>query len=118
MINVGCVLYKKGGEPGTLEAKWCHPYFGQGVFGTGKASGGPAEGYEGLYQIQYFDAEGNAIAGFELSIEKEGEYYSLAWIDNGEILDRGIGMEVSDGLVAGWRRISDTPPQDFETQES
>lgn len=117
MVNVGCVLYVKGEKPGTLDAKWCHPWFGDGVFGSGKATGGPAEGYEGRYQIQYFDANGNAIAGFELDIQKDGDYYQLAWIDNGEILDRGIGMEVSDGLAAGWRRVSDTPPQEFETRE-
>ena len=39
MFNVGCVLVKKGDEPGTLTAKWCHPYFGKSVFGTGKATG-------------------------------------------------------------------------------
>ncbi|MES9973240.1 MAG: hypothetical protein ABW094_03200 [Candidatus Thiodiazotropha sp.] len=117
MINVGCVLYTKGEEPGSLNAKWCHPLFGKGVFGTGKATGGPVEGFVGRYQIQYFDAEGNHIAGFELDIKKDSEYYELAWIDNGTVLDRGIGMEVSEGLAAGWRRIKDTPPQDFETQE-
>jgi len=71
----------------------------------------------GRYQIRYFDVDGNEIAGFELEVKKEGEYYELEWIDNGEVLDRGIGMEVSEGLVAGWRRINDGSPQDFETQE-
>ncbi len=117
MINVGCVLYKQREEPDSLTAKWCHPYFGEGVFGTGLATGGPTEGYVGRYHIRYFDADGNEIAGFELDIKKECEYYELEWFDNGEILDRGIGMEVSDGLVAGWRRIDDAPPQPFETQE-
>lgn len=117
MINVGCVLYQRGEDPGSLTAKWCHPYFGEGVFGTGLATGGPAEGYVGRYHIRYFDTDGNEIAGFELDIKKECEYYELEWIDNGEILDRGVGMEVSDGLVAGWRRIDDAPPQPFETQE-
>ncbi len=117
MFNIGCVLYTPGDEPGTLNAKWCHPFFGDGVFGTGKASGGPAQGYAGRYNIIYYDAEGNELAGFELDIKKAGDYYELAWIDNGEILDRGIGMEVNDGLAAGWRRVSDTPPQDFDTRE-
>ena len=117
MINVGCVLYQRGEEPGSLDAKWCHPFYGKGVFGSRKAVGGPAEGYVGRYDIRYFDHEGNDIAGLELHIKKEGEYYELEWIDKGEILDRGIGMEVSDGLVAGWRRIDDAPPQAFETNE-
>ncbi len=117
MFNVGCVLYKKGDEPGTLNATWCHPYFGKGILGTGKATGGPNEGYVGRYHIRYFDDKGNEIAGFELDIQKNGDYYELAWIDNGEVLDRGIGMEFSEGLVAGWRRIDDKPPQPFETQQ-
>ena len=117
MINVGCVLYKKGDEPGTLTAKWCHPYFGKGVFGTGIATGGPEEGYVGRYHIRYFDDKGNEIAGFELDIQKDGDYYEIAWIDNGEILDRGMGMVVAEGLAAGWRRVDDKPSQPFETQE-
>lgn len=31
MINVGRVLYQRGEEPGSLIAKWYHPYFGEGV---------------------------------------------------------------------------------------
>ncbi len=115
MVNVGFVLYRKGKEPGTLDATWCHPYFGDGVFGTGKATGGPAEAFEGRYQIRYFDHNGNELAGFELDIRKHGEYFELAWIDNGEVMDRGIGMEVAEGLAAGWRRVDDKPPQPFET---
>ena len=117
MFNIGCVLYTPGNEPGTLNAKWCHPFFGDGVFGTGKATGGPAQGYAGNYHIRYFDQHAKEVGGFELQIEKVGDYYELAWIDNGEIMDRGVGMEVAEGLAAGWRRVADTPPQPFETQE-
>ena len=109
MINVGFLLYKKGDEPGTLDASWCHPLIAKGVCGTGKATGGPKEGFVGRYQIQYFDAAGNKIAERELDIQKEGEYYDLTWMDKGEILDRGIGMEVADGLAAGWRSVNDAP---------
>ncbi|MCB1663829.1 MAG: hypothetical protein KDI20_14600 [Pseudomonadales bacterium] len=117
MFNIGFVLYTPGDEPGSLNAKWCHPFFSKGVYGTGKATGGPAQGYTGTYQIRYFDKGGAEVGGFELEIKKVGDYYELAWIDNGEIMDRGIGMEVAEGLAAGWRRVSDTPPQTFETQE-
>jgi len=116
MLNVGCVHYARGDEPGSLKARWCHPQFGEGVFGTGLATGGPSEGYVGRYRIKYFAADGSEIAQFDLDIRRDSEYYELAWIaDDGQILDRGVGMEVSDGLVAGWRRIVDTPPEDFET---
>ena len=116
MFNVGCVLYKKGDEPGTLDAKWCHPWFGKGILGTGKATGGPNVGYAGRYHIRYFDEKGNDIAAFDLNIQKDGEYYDLAWSNNGEVLNRGTGMEVAEGLAASWRSIEDRPPPS-ETQE-
>jgi hypothetical protein len=115
MLNVGVCLYKKGEKPGTLAAKWAHPYFGEGVFGSGSASGGPTEGYVGNYDIHYFSPDGEEIGAFELQIKSAGEYYELAWVHEGEILDKGIGMEVSDGLAVGWRRLSDRPIEDYET---
>lgn len=116
MINVGCVIYRPGAEPGTLEAKWCHPLFGDRVLGTGVAIGGPSAGYAGDYEIRYFNAEGIQVGEFKLEVRRAGEYYELAWLDQGVVQDRGIGMEIPEGLIAGWRRISDALPQDFETQ--
>ncbi len=109
MVNVGCVLYTRGDEPGTLEASWCHPYFGQGVLGSGTATGGPAEGYVGNYSIRYLDHKGGEVAVFDLEIEKEGDYYEISWIIDGEVLARGVGMETADGLAAGWRELGDRP---------
>lgn len=114
MIDVGCVLYKKGDESGTLNAKWCHSYLGNG---TGKATGGPAEGFVGRYHICYFDDKNNEIADCELDIQKDGDYYELVWMNKGEITGRGIGMEVAEGLAAGWRGIDDKLPRPSKTQE-
>ncbi len=107
MHNVGCVIYTRGDEAGTLEARWCHPYFGQGVLGSGTATGGPAEGYAGHYSIRYLDHKGGEVAVFDLAVRKEGDYYEIDWIINGEILASGVGMETADGLVAGWREVKD-----------
>ena len=79
-------------------------------------TGGPDEGYAGRYDIRYFDGKGNALPGLKLDIQKDGDYYEIAWIDDGEVVYRGIGMEVAEGLIAGWRGIDDKPPQPFETQ--
>ena len=114
MFNVGCVFYKKGDAPGTLDATWCHSYFGKGILGTGHATGGPDEGYAGRYDIRYVDGNGNEFPVLKLDIQKDGDYYEITWIDDGEIAYRGIGMEVAEGLVAGWRGIDDKPPQPFE----
>lgn len=104
MTNIGCVLYKKGEESGTLTAQWCHLAAGTG---TGKATGGPAEGFAGRYHIHYFDDKGNEVAIRELEIHKTGDYYELSWIHDGIIRGKGVGIEVADGLVAGWRDIDD-----------
>jgi hypothetical protein len=102
MINVGFVFYKKSNEPGTLNAKYCHSSIGAG---TGIATGGPKEGFEGTYQIRYFDSKGTETAKRGLEIVKCGGYYELSWIMNGEIRSKGVGIEVLKGLAAGWRDI-------------
>lgn len=104
MTNIGYVLYKKGKEPGTLDAVWLHRETGNG---TGKATGGPVDGFAGRYRMLYFDDKGNVNADRDLDIQKKGDYYELAWIDNGEITAVGIGMEVVEGLAAGWRDVDE-----------
>jgi len=99
MINVGFVLYKKSEEPGTLNAKWCHS---DGVHGTGIATGGSAEGFEGKYLIRYSDDKGNIQADRELKIHKDGSCYKLQWLNNGKVTGEGIGMETAEGLSVGY----------------
>ena len=115
LINVGCVIYRPGDQPGTLEARWCHPYFGKGMTGTGKATDGPLEGYVGRYEIQYYNAEGEGVGSYELNIERDGECYLLSWIKDGEVQDRGAGFEIPEGLIAGWFHCDDRKVEDFET---
>ena len=55
---------------------------------------------------------GEPIAGFQLRIRNSGsDCYWLEWVEEGVVLDVGIGIEVAEGLAAGWRRISDEPPE-------
>ena len=56
--NVGFVLYRRGDTPGTLDATWCHPWFGKDTLGSGRAVGGPSEGFAGDYDIEYFGPSG------------------------------------------------------------
>ena len=102
MKNIGFVLYKKGTEPGTLIAQGHHLDFGRE---TGKATGGPTKGFEGRYTISYFDEKGNNTASRELNIQRKGNYYELSFLNKGEISAIGIGIEVKEGLAAGWRDI-------------
>ncbi len=104
MFDVGCVLYRKGSEPGTLEAQWSHSGSGNG---TGKATGGPTDGFAGSYHIVYSTELGNERSSFQLEIEKDGNYYNLLWITDGAVRFRGRGMEVKEGLAAGWCSAND-----------
>ncbi len=96
----GCVLYTKGKEAGTLDARWCHAGFGSG---TGRATGGTGgDGFEGCYSVCYFDEEGENISSFLLNIREREGYYELVWSKGKEPLIEGVGMETSEGLIAGW----------------
>ncbi|MCP4749248.1 MAG: hypothetical protein GY874_24395 [Desulfobacteraceae bacterium] len=102
MINVGLVLYTKTEKPGTLKAKWCH--FDDGT-GIGIATGGPVAGFEGLYNIRYFDGQGNLKAERELEIRKKNNCYKLRWLLHGKVTSKGIGLVTIKGLVAGYRNV-------------
>jgi hypothetical protein len=99
MVHVGCVLYTKGDQPGSLDARWCEV---PPRIGTGKATGGPAEGYAGHYSITYFDERGREDWVGELVIEDKGDHYQLTWLRNGEVTGSGVGMETAEGLAAGY----------------
>ncbi len=102
MKNIGHVLYKKSKEPGTLKAIWCHSEQGTG---TGIAIGDSTNGFEGHYQIRYFDNKGNLQAERELEIQKKDDCFKVYWFNNDEISAFGIGLENAEGLSVGYRDI-------------
>jgi hypothetical protein len=108
-FNIGFVLYTKGKVPGTLDARWnyANAYSGHGV-----ATGGPAsDGYAGRYHVRYFLETGEFSDEYDLNIQKHagGDFYDVAWIANGKVSAKGVGMELSNGggLAVGWRRVAD-----------
>ena len=74
-------------------------------WGTGLTTGGPAEGCVGRYHARYFGESGAEKFIFELVIAKNGEIYTLSWLIDGAVRLTGIGMEVNEGLAAGFRPI-------------
>jgi hypothetical protein len=104
MLNIGFVLYTKCDAQGTLNAKWS---FSNAQHGTGIATGGPAEGFAGQYDVRYFDDKGTFVGEWKLAIEKAGDFYNLSWSTNGEVSIRGVGMNVHNRLAASWRRVVD-----------
>lgn len=108
-FNIGFVLYTKGKEPGTLDARWnyANVYSGRGV-----AIGGPvSSGFAGRYHVRYFLETGEFSDEYDLDIEKHagGQFYDVTWITNGTVSAKGVGMEVPNdgGLAVGWRRVAD-----------
>ncbi len=104
MNNIGIVLYTKGKQAGTLEARWWHQKSGSG---TGLATEGPVLGYAGEYVIDYFDSDGAFDERMALTIAENIDFYDVIW-KRGEITACvGIGRETSDGLVVAWRGVND-----------
>ena len=104
MKNIGFALYRKGDEPGSLDAIWCHSNSGSG---SGKATGGPKRGFAGDYHIRYFDEVGGLDGDLKLTIRRRGTFYELSWVKDGKETCVGMGMEVKEGLSVGWRVVDD-----------
>jgi hypothetical protein len=103
LVNVGFVLYSKGGAPGTLKARW---NYANAYSGPGEATGGPIEGFAGRYHVRYFFENGEFSDEYDLVIEKTGDFYDVSWIVDGKVGARGVGMEVENGLAVGWTKVA------------
>ncbi len=99
MSNIGHVQYSKGDYAGELKAIWVHADYGRG---TGLATGGSSNGFEGKYRIEYFDENGISQAEVDLEISFNGHSYDLTWSKDGNITGIGVGMEISNILAAGY----------------
>lgn len=108
-LNIGVVLYTKTRTPGVLKARWSYSnvYSGPGV-ATGRSTAG---GFAGRYHVRYYLENGAFSDEYDLEIRKHGSggLYDLAWIADGKVSARGVGIEVSRGrsLSVGWRRVED-----------
>jgi len=102
-MNIGCVIYKKDFNDGTLKADWQFIINNQQVQGTGIAKGKPGKNYEGNYTIVYIDSEGNKSKEYDLRITIIDNIYHLKWYENNCLKYVGTGMMYEDVLVAGWR---------------
>ena len=102
MENIGNVIYSFGEETGSLKAKWCHSDYG---CGTGFATGGQSDSFEGNYDIQYFDSNGKLVVTLKLEIIDKQGCYHLIWRNNGAISAKGIGIATSNVLSVGYRDV-------------
>ncbi len=103
-MNIGCVAYHKDKSTGSMGARWNLAFGSHTVFGTGRATGTPGSDYEGIYQIEYFDAAGASAGTYELRIRNEGGTFKLEWYEEGALRCNGIGMMLGETLIAGWHK--------------
>jgi len=102
--NIGFALYAKGESPGSLDARWSYE---NAWGGSGRATGGPEEGFAGRYHIRYYHENGKFSDEYDLEIERTGDLYDVRWLVDGEVNAVGVGMEVGDRLAVGWRRVAE-----------
>jgi hypothetical protein len=105
MKDIGIVIYTKGNEPGTLDAKW---FMSPEKGGTGRAIGGPTTGYVGKYKIKYYHEDGAFDAELDLIINKPGIAYEIFWEKDGVVRAKGTGMEVNGDLAVGWHSVNNS----------
>ena len=105
MIDIGIVLYRIKSTGNEIDAVWHTTRLGKKEIGTGIAKGNTTNGFPGNYVVTYFAPDGSEAGTFELKIEKTNSIYDLFWSKKGELLYMGVGIETSDGLAAGWRKL-------------
>ena len=105
MLDIGIVTYKIRPEGNIIDAVWYSTRYDSGKAGTGIATGDTSNGFPGEYAITYYEPDGSVSGTFDLKIEANGDAFNLSYILNGEVLLRGIGLETSDGLAAGYRKV-------------
>jgi len=102
--NIGFALYERGEEPGTLDARWSYE---NAYGGTGRATGGPEQGFAGQYHIRYYHESGEFSDEYDLQIGRNGDLYDVTWLVDAEARAVGVGMEVGDRLAVGWRKVAE-----------
>lgn len=100
--DYGVCLYQPGAEPGTLDATWYEPGLPVGKPCKGKATGGPATGLAGRYQVTYFGPDNQPVATFDLTIETAGEVFNLTWQQDGKTACTGVGLRDRDGIALAY----------------
>jgi hypothetical protein len=105
MMDVGVVYYRMNPIFDTLDAIWYTSRLDKKETGRGIARGDISNGFPGSYVVTYFYPDGSEAGTFDLKIEKTGPVYDLSHSKDGEQLFVGVGIETSDGLAAGYRKV-------------
>lgn len=105
MIDIGVGYYRKTSTRNAFDATWYSSRLDRKEIGRGIVKGDTSNGFPGNYIVTYFYPDGSEAGTFDLKIEKTGSIYDLSWSRDGELLYIGVGIETSDGMAIGYRKI-------------
>ena len=105
MLDIGIVTYQIRPAGNIIDARWYSTRAPTAEVGTGIAIGDTSNGFVGDFTITYYFPDGSEVGTFDLKIERLGETYALSYSQNGRVLLTGVGLETSDGLAAGYRKM-------------
>jgi len=105
MIDIGVVYYRIKSSGNTIDATWYTSRLDKKETGKGIAGGDTLNGFPGDYIVTYFYPDGSEAGTFDLKIEKNGPIYDLSYSKSGELLFVGVGIDTSDGMAAGYRKV-------------
>ncbi|MBU1082633.1 MAG: hypothetical protein KKB59_19260 [Spirochaetes bacterium] len=102
--NIGIVEYIKNFKTGIMVAKWNFMHNENIICGTGIANGPQNDKYEGNYEIQYYDEDGEKVGLYNLIIKNDSKRYLLNWYQDNELKCYGVGLLSDNKLIAGWKK--------------
>jgi len=105
MIDIGIVYYRMGRAENTIDATWYTSRLDKKEIGKGIARGDTSNGFLGDYVVTYFYPDGSEAGTFDLKIRKTGPVYDLSYSRDGKLLFLGVGIDTSDGMAAGYRKV-------------
>ena len=105
MADIGIVHYRIRPSGNAIDATWYTSRWTEKEIGTGLAVGDASGGFPGEYVVTYYYPDGRELGMFDLKIVKTGPVYDLSWSKNGKLLFLGVGIDTSDGMAAGFRKV-------------
>ncbi len=105
MIDIGVVYYRIKSTGNAIDGTWYTSRLDKKETGSGIAKGDTSNGFPGNYIVTFFNPDGSDSGTFDLKIEKTGPIYDLSYREDGELRFLAVGIETTDGLAAGFRKI-------------
>jgi hypothetical protein len=105
MLDIGVVYYRIRPTENAIDAIWYTSRLEEKETGIGIAKGDTSKGFPGNYIVTYYYPNGSEAGTFDLKITKTGPVYDLSYSRNGKLLFLGVGIDTSDGMAAGYRKI-------------